>query len=115
MYQAEPWNVSGSLQDGPDDVMSNHSQQAEADQQKRSHDNKNQITRQGLGSKQVPRSDECREQNNPCDRCRPLLAQQDPEKDQHKQSRKPQNWRPEQETRYISNDGTRAQKLPLWA
>src|SRR5271157_4674589 len=46
------------LQNTPEDVMSHHSQQAEADQQKHSHTAKDQITHQDSGSKSAEGSRE---------------------------------------------------------
>ena len=76
------------LQELPKTTCSHQSQQAEADQQKHSQTIKDQTGHQDNGSKLAPRCDEDREEKNECDRCRPLLAQQGPEKEQDKQNRK---------------------------
>ena len=44
-----------------------------------------------------------RQEKHECDRCRPLLAQQGPEKEQDKQKRKRKRKRKAQDTRYIGN------------
>jgi hypothetical protein len=68
--------------------LNDESQQAEPDQQKNRQSPKDQRGYQDNRIKLVGRCEKESEQKNECDRCRPLLAQQSPEKEQNKQNRK---------------------------
>src|SRR5271157_2587071 len=103
------------IQDIPEDEISHESQQAEANHEKRKQTIKDKATQQDIGSKLVASCGENRKYENPRDRCRPLLAQQGPEKDEEKQSRQPGHRRKHQHRGYISNYRSRAQKHPFRA